>query len=51
MFDKLNATASRYDQIGNMLTEPDVTSDNERYKALMKEYKALTPIVEKYREY
>ena len=34
-----------------MLTQPQVVSDNQKYRELMKEYAALGPIVEKYREY
>ena len=30
--------------------DPAVVSDNEQYVSLMKEYKNLTPIVEKYRD-
>ena len=33
------------------LASPDVFSNQERFTALMKDYKALTPIIEKYREY
>lgn len=51
MFDKLAATAARYEEISHTLTEPGVINDNNRYKALMKEYSNLTPIVEKYRQY
>ena len=51
MFDKLIFASRRYDEINIKLTDPTVVSDNEQYKALMKEYTALTPIVEKYNEY
>ena len=51
MFDKLIFASRRYDEISIKLTDPTVVSDNEQYKALMKEYTALTPIVEKYKEY
>ncbi len=33
------------------LASPDIFSDQQRYTSLMKDYKALTPIIEKYREY
>ncbi len=33
------------------LAEPDIFSDTERFASLMKDYKALTPIIEKFREY
>ncbi len=51
MFDKLEAVVNRHEQIGIELTRPDVASDNELFRKLMKEYSDLTPIVEKYKEY
>ncbi len=51
MFDKLQLTVARYDEISNMLTEPAIINDNNKYRELMREYKNLTPIVEKYNEY
>ena len=51
MFNKLETVANRYEQIGIELTRPDVVSDNELFRKLMKEHSELTPIVEKYREY
>ena len=51
MLDKLLAAEERYVLIERSLSDPDVISDIEKYTALMKEYKTLSPIVEKYREY
>ena len=51
MFDKLEAVVNRHEQIGIELTRPDVASDNELFRRLMKEYSELSPIVEKYKEY
>ena len=51
MFDKLEFTVARYDEISHMLTEPAIVNDNARYRELMKEYKSLTPLVEKYNQY
>ncbi|MBQ8304555.1 MAG: peptide chain release factor 1 [Clostridia bacterium] len=51
MFDKLKAVENRYEEIGELLTRPEIVSDNEQFKKLMKEHKELTPIVEKFREY
>lgn len=51
MFDKLKAVEERFEEIGNLLLDPEVVNNNETYKKLMKEYKQLTPIVDKYREY
>ncbi|MBD5147148.1 MAG: peptide chain release factor 1 [Ruminococcus sp.] len=51
MFEKLELTEQKYEEISNKLTDPEVISDNKLYASLMKEYKNLTPVVEKYREY
>ena len=51
MFDKLESVVNRYDLIAIQLSQPDVVSDNELFRKLMKEHSELTPIVEKYREY
>ena len=51
MLNKLAATEERYVRIEEELANPEIFSDNEKYTSLMKEYKTLTPIIEKYREY
>ena len=51
MFDKLEVFKTRYDEINELLYDPNVVSDQEKYTALMKEQKNLTPIVEKYEKY
>lgn len=51
MFDKLKSVEDRYEEINQKLMDPEIVSDNELYKSLMKEHKILSPIVEKYREY
>ena len=51
MFEKLSSVEERYEDISTRLSDPAVIGDNEKYRSLMKEYKNLTPIVEKYREY
>lgn len=48
MFDKLKLIKERYNEISESLASPDIISDNEKYTALMKEYKNLSPVVEKY---
>ncbi len=47
---KLERADDRYREIEQMLTLPDVVSDNKQYSALIKEYNSLSRIVEKYRE-
>ena len=51
MLEKLKDAEARYLQMEEDLASPDIFSDQARFTALMKEYKALTPIIEKYREY
>ena len=51
MFDKLEDTVARYEELMNELSEPDVANDPNRFKRLMKEQSDLTPLVETYREY
>ena len=51
MFDKLEDLLIRLEEILSELQEPDVTSDPNRFRKLMKEQSELTPIVEAYKEY
>ncbi|MBQ8893286.1 MAG: peptide chain release factor 1 [Clostridia bacterium] len=51
MINKLKSIEERYEEINAQLSNPGIASDQERYKGLMKEYKQLTPVVEKFREY
>lgn len=51
MFSRLESAERRYEEINQSLCDADTIADQNKYKTLMKEYKSLTPIVEKYREY
>ena len=51
MFEKLAEMEKKYEEISRRLSEPDIVSDNKLYTQLMKEFKNMTPIIEKYREY
>lgn len=51
MFEKLKALEERYEEINNKLMDPDIINDQALYTSLMKEYKNITPIIEKIREY
>lgn len=51
MFSRLEATEKRYEIINKDLCDPSVIADQNKYKELMKEYKNLSPVVEKYRSY
>lgn len=51
MLEKLEAIKQRFDQVSEMLTQPDCLSDMKRFTQLNREYKDLEKIVEKYHEY
>lgn len=51
IFQKLQKANDRYKEIEQMITLPHVISNGKLYTELMKEYSALTEIVEKFREY
>lgn len=51
LFDKLEVFKRRYDELNNLLYDPNIVSDQEQYKSIMIEQKNLFPIVEKYNEY
>jgi peptide chain release factor 1 len=51
MFDKLEVTENRYEEINQKLSDPNIISDQNEYRKLMKEHSELEEIVNKYREY
>lgn len=51
MFDHLEDILVRYEEIQEELNSPEIANDQDRYRKLMKEYRNLTPLVEKYKEY
>ena len=51
MFDRLEDLVRRLEEINIELSDPDTISNQEKYRALMKEQNDLAPIVEKYQEY
>lgn len=51
MFDRLEDLVRRLEEVLQSLSDPDIISDQNKYRELMKEQNELTPIVEKYKEY
>mgnify|MGYP003663298517 FL=1 len=51
MLEKLQIVKQRFDEIGDLIIQPDVMTDQKRYIALTKEYKDLKFLVEKREEY
>ena len=51
MLEKLARTEERFLEIEKALSDAEIVGKQEEYKKLMKEYKTLSPIIEKYRKY
>ena len=48
---KLSEVSERFEEIENLLSQPDVTKDQGRYIELSKEYSELQPIIKIYNDY
>ena len=46
MIEKLTEIEKRFEEIGQMLADPAVLSDQTNYTKLMREHKQLSPIME-----
>ena len=51
IMDKLEGVKMRFEEVGRLLTEPDVMSDMKKYIHLNKEYKELNPVIAAYMDY
>jgi peptide chain release factor 1 len=51
MLDKLNIVKQRFDEVSDLIIQPDVISDQKRYIKLNKEYKELRVLVDKRNRY
>jgi len=51
MLQKLDKIEARCEEIGGLLSNPDIIADQQQFKALSKEHSDLTPIVEVYAVY
>ena len=51
MLDKLRIVKQRFDEVSDLIIQPDVISDQKRYVQLSKEYKDLGDVVKKGDEY
>ncbi len=51
MFERLAEFVNRHEELSLLINDPDIISDQEKWRGLMKEYSAVTPIAEKYKEY
>ena len=51
ILNKLEGVAARFEEVGKLITQPDIISDMKRYVRLNKEYSQLEPVVEAYKNY
>ena len=51
MIDKLEAIKDRFEEVGQLLVQPDAMADMKQFSKLSKEYKDLEKIVDKYKSY
>lgn len=51
ILEKLEGVKARFNEVGELLTQPDILSDMDRYIKLNKEYKDLQPIIEAFEKY
>src|SRR3954451_17531549 len=51
MFERLDQTEARYDELTNALASPEIVNDSAKYQKTAKAHAEIAPIVEKYREY
>ena len=51
MLDKLNIVKQRFDEVSDLIIQPDIISDQKRYVQINKEYKELSELMKKRKEY
>ena len=51
MLERLQYVKQRFDEVSDLIIQPDVIADQKRYVQLNKEYKDLKELVEKRDEY
>src|ERR1700726_191477 len=51
MFERLDQTETRYEELTNALASPDIVNDSARFQKTAKAHSEIAPIVDKYREY
>ena len=51
MLDKLDWVHPRFEELGALLSDPDVVSDQEKWRALMREHSQLEPLDQAVQKY
>ncbi len=51
IYNRLEGVKSRFEEVAQLITRPEIISDMKRYVRLNKEYRQLEPLIEAYNEY
>jgi len=51
MLERLNSIKQRFDEVNNLIIQPDIIADQQRYVKLTKEYKELKNLMEERKKY
>ncbi len=51
ILEKLEGVKERFEEVGRLISEPEIISDMRRYVKLNKEYKDLEPVIRAYKDY
>jgi len=51
MFDRLNELETKFAELSDQVSDPNIIADNARWRNLMKEHSNLSPVMDAYREY
>ena len=51
ILEKLEGVRQRFEEVGQLISDPQIIADMKRYVQLNKEYKELEPIIQVYKEY
>jgi peptide chain release factor 1 len=51
ILSRLEGVKARFEEVGQLITDPHIISDMDRYVRLTREYKQLEPIIEAYKSY
>ncbi len=51
ILQKLESLRDRYEEVGHLLSDPDVISDQDKFRNLSKEYAELEEVAKAYSDY
>lgn len=51
MFERLEQTEARYEELGQQLADPGLIADQSKYQKIAKQHRDVENVVEKFREY